>query len=168
MSHPYELYLNCHLRADVSQEIIDTLTYMTRSSYTENASFQTKLNHDLFTNLWESGSFEDSEDEEEMLLDEWRTIITNELEYDEELLSEWYGVRFQDRHLEVKKMIHDDAFSNGGYPLLNWLASICESTGEVGYYHNLFNYQRDYSKPVPIYFIDSKAYIDEEQERIEL
>jgi hypothetical protein len=168
MSHPYKLALKCHLSADVSQEIINSLTYMTRSSHTENSEFQTKLKHDLFTSLWEPGSFEDSEDEEEMFLDEWRTIITNELEYDEELLHEWYGVRFQNRCLEVRKMIHDDTFSNCFHLLVNWLASICESTGEIGYYHSLFNYQRDYYKPVPIYFIHNKAYIDEEDRRIEL
>jgi hypothetical protein len=167
MSHPYELALKCHVRVDVSKDVIDTLTYMTRSAYTENSGFQTKLKHDLFTSLWDPGSFEDSEDEAAMFLDEWRVIIVNELEYDEELLSEWYGVRFQDRHLEVRKMIHDDTFSNCSYLLFNWLASICESTGEVGYFHSLFNYQRDYYKPVPIYFIDGKAYANEEEGRIE-
>jgi hypothetical protein len=166
MSSQDELSLNCYLRTDISQDVIDTLTYMTRSSSSENPGFQPKLKHDLFTTLWEPGSFEDSEDD--MLLDDWRIIITNELYYDEELLSEWYGARFQDSRLEVRKIVHDDTFSNTSHLLLNWLASICESTGEVGYYHHLLNFEYHYYKPVPIYFIDGKAYIDEEGERIEL
>lgn len=168
MSDAYEISLNCHLRSDVSQEVIDTLTYMTRSSYLENSGFQNKIKHSLFTSYWEPNSFEGLEGEEEIFLDEWRVIIINELEYEEELLSEWYGVKFQDRQLEVRKMIHDDTFANCFDPLLNWLASICESTGEVGYYHELISFERHQSKPVPIYFIDGKAYADEEEGRREL
>jgi hypothetical protein len=159
MSSQYEFTFTCHVKADVSQEVIDTLTYMTRSE-SESSNFVTTLKHPLFTSYWEPGSVEDECNG--AFLDEWRFIIySNEPVYGEELLSGTFGSTFENRKLSVRKLTGDDDFNNCFYKLMNWLASVCESTGEIGCYHYLHNMEYD-SEPVPIHFIDGKAYMKED------
>lgn len=156
MSTCYEFALSCDLKADVSQEVIDTLKYMTRSS---EYVFETTINHSLFTSS-EDGGFRENEDgssEEDLdYLADWKVIIENHPTGGQELLPGIFGSMFQDRKLGVRKFIGDDEFSNAFPLLLDWLVSICESTGFVGYYTVVRNMEI-LSDPILIYFFNGEV-----------
>jgi hypothetical protein len=115
MGSCYEFAFACNLKSDLSQDQIETLRYMTRS---EDYKFKTTLKDDLFTCGY----------------GEWRTIISNTPNYGEEFLSGLCGSILQDSKLNVRKYIGDDDFKNSFIQLMEWLASICEPLGFVGYY----------------------------------
>jgi hypothetical protein len=138
MGSCYEFAFACNLKPDLSQDVIDTLKYMTRS---EDYEFETTLKDDLFTTSWEEGSFEapkEGELEDEFIfLWEWRTIISNTPTYGEEFLSGLCGSIFLDSKLNVRKYVGDDEFYNGFGLLMDWLVSICEPLGFIGYYSEI-------------------------------
>ena len=90
----YEFAFASDLKSNLSQEIIDTLKYMTRS---EEYEFETNSKHDLFTRSWAGGSFTDPAESESEFDDEFRDeftcladckiMISNIPSYGEELLS---------------------------------------------------------------------------------
>jgi hypothetical protein len=118
MGSCYEFAFACNLKLDLSQEAIDTLKYMTRS---EDYEFKTKLKDDLFTARY----------------GEWKTIISNTPNYGEEFLSGLCGSIFHDSKLNVRKYVGDDEFYNGFDLLMDWLVSICEPLGFIGYYSDV-------------------------------
>ncbi len=153
MSTCYEFGFACDLKSGLSQEVIDTLKYMTRS---EEYEFKTTLTDNLFTTSWEEGSFEEAiEDDgfgdEFIYVAEWRTIITNMPNYGQEDLSGLFGAFLKDSKLNVRKFVGDDEFCNAFPQLMEWLVSICDSTGFVGYYSYIRNMQIG-GDPVLIYF----------------
>jgi hypothetical protein len=154
----YEFAFACDLKSNLSQEIIDTLKYMTRS---EEYEFETNLKHNLFTSSWEEGSFADPAENEGEFDDEfgdeftfladWRTLISNIPNYGEELLSGLCGSILRDSKLNVRRFVGDDEFNNSFIQLMEWLVSICESTGFVGYYSYMSNMEIG-GDPTLIYF----------------
>jgi hypothetical protein len=152
MSTCYEFALNCDLKSGVSQEVIDTLTYMTRSGEDES-EFETIIDHPLFvTEVIDFG-------EGDEYFSEWKSLIQNTQTYCEEIMPGITGSIFRDLKLAVRQFLHDDTFSNKFYLLLDWLVSICESDGFVGYYINIHhsNLGRE-SDPTLIYFINGKVF----------
>jgi hypothetical protein len=138
MGQLYEFAFACDLKPDLSQEVIDTLKYMTRS---EDYDFETTLTDDLFTTSWEEGSFEapkegDLEDEF-IFLWEWRTIISNTPTYGEESLAGLCGSIFSGSKINARKYVGDDEFFNAFHLLMDWLVSICEPSGFIGYYSDV-------------------------------
>jgi hypothetical protein len=79
MSTCYEFGFACDLKSGLSQEVIDTLKYMTRS---EEYEFKTTLTDDLFISSWEEGSFEDAIEDDgsiAILIDFLRKMILMDL-----------------------------------------------------------------------------------------
>jgi hypothetical protein len=149
MSTCYEFGFACDLKSGLSQEVIDTLKYMTRS---EEYEFRTTLTDDLFISSWEEGSFEvDGSSDKFIYVAEWRTIITNMPSYGQEDLSGLCGAVLKDSKLNVRKFVGDDEFYNAFPQLMEWLVSICDSTGFVGYYSYIRNMYIG-SDPILIYF----------------
>jgi hypothetical protein len=118
MGSCYEFAFACNLKPNLSQEVIGTLKYMTRS---EDYEFQAQLKNDLFLARYE----------------EWKTIISNTPTYGEEFLSGLCGSIFLDSKLNVRKYVGDDEFYNGFGLLMDWLVSICEPLGFIGYYSEI-------------------------------
>lgn len=160
----YEFAIMCDLKPDVSQEVIDTLRYMTRS---DDSDFETSLEHPLFIGR-ENEDFEDDDIEEDDsfedefdYLAEWKTIISNIPNYGQELRTGIFGSIFRDRKLNIRKFVGDDDFYNAFPDLIEWLTSVCESTGFAGYYARVGDmdlYHKVLSEPILIYFIDGKAF----------
>lgn len=134
----YEFAFACNLEPDLSQEVIDTLTYMTRS---EDYEFKTKLEDNLFKvpHPYET----------------WDTIISNIPNCGEEYLSGLCGSIFTNSKLNVRKYIGDDEFHNGFYHLMEWLVSICEPLGFIGYYSCIQGYIG--GDPTLIYFENGRV-----------
>jgi hypothetical protein len=158
MSTCYEFAFACDLKSGLTKEVIDTVQYMTRS---EEYEFETKLKDNLFTTKWEEGSFEDAiEDDgfgdEFIYVAEWRTIITNIPNYGQEDLSGLCGSFFKDSKLNVRKFVGDDDFYNVFPQLMEWLVSICDSTGFIGYYSCIVNMEIG-GDPVLIYFENGRV-----------
>ncbi len=140
MGSCYEFAFACTLKPDLSQEVIDTLKYMTRS---EEYKFETTLKDDLFDTSWEEGilggipnvSEVNSEAEDEFsFLYGWRSIISNNANYGDEFLSGLCGSVFKDSKLNVRRYINEDDFFMYFPLLMEWLVSICEPLGFIGYY----------------------------------
>lgn len=127
MDKYFELVLACRIRKTVSNEIMETLTYMTRF---EDYEFDTDIDNLLFS-------------------DEtcWRSIFRNAPRRGEEHLPGVFGVIFSNFDLSVRQCTNEDEFWNTWIYLGDWLASICEPTGFVGYYKNLIEWE-----PTLIYF----------------
>jgi hypothetical protein len=151
MSSGYEFALTCDLKDDVSQEVIDVLAYMT-SSAEQDCNFTTPLKHPLFTSS-EDGSFGDGLD----YLADWKSIISNSPSYGEESYPGIFGSVFKDRKLSTRKFIDDDTFDNTFCLLVDWLASVCDSYGFVGYYLWLMNFERN-GNPVIVYFENGQVF----------
>ncbi len=149
MSTCYEFALSCDLKADVSQEVIDTLKYMTRSS---EYVFETTIEHPLFT-ISEDGSYGEDLD----YLADWKVIIENAPTGGQELLPGIFSSVFQDRKLGVRNFIGDDLFYNAFPLLLDWLVAVCEPTGFVGYYNKVRNMEVS-SDPMLIYFLNGEVF----------
>jgi hypothetical protein len=152
MSTCYEFALNCDLKSGVSQEIIDTLTYMTRSGEDES-EFETTIDHPLFvTEVIDFG-------EGDEYFSDWKFLIQNKPTYgDEMIMSGIAGSIFRDLKLGVRQFLHDDLFFNKFHLLLDWLVSICESDGFIGYY---IGYDSSLSRGndlTLIYFINGKVF----------
>jgi hypothetical protein len=149
----YEFSLACNLKSSISQEVIDTLNYMT--GY-QDSSFNSALSHSLFTSS-EDGSFGDGMD----FLADWKVIISNSPSGGVEDQPGIFGSIFQNHKLNVRIYTEDDAFYNTFPLLLDWLVSICESTGFVGHYYYISDQDYDrriFSDPVLIYFLDGKVF----------
>jgi hypothetical protein len=149
----YEFALACDLKPNVPQEIINTLTYMTGK---QDSSFDSVLTHPLFTSS-EDGSYGDSID----YLADWKVIISNSWTGGVEEQPGIFGSIFKDNKLNVRKYIGDDEFYNAFSLLLDWLVSICKSTGFVGHYYCIEDQgwnDRIFSNPILIYFLDGKVF----------
>jgi hypothetical protein len=148
----YEFALACDLKPNISHAVIDTLKYMTGS---QDSTFNSVLEHPLFTSS-EDGGYGDDLD----YLADWKVIISNTPTNGVEEQPGIFGSVFQDHKLNVRRYIGDDEFFNAFPLLVDWLVSICESTGFVGYYYYIadqdFN-KRIFSEPVLIYFLDGKV-----------
>lgn len=133
MSICYEFALECQIKRDVSQKVIDTLKYMTRSQeYDFDAP---ELGYPLFE--------EDTHWKETwnirgrivtVIKYEWRTIITNQPREGEQYLSGEFGSAFDGNKLNFRRLSRDDEFCNVCWFLFPWLASISDTAGFVGYY----------------------------------
>jgi hypothetical protein len=122
----------------------------------QDSHFNSVLEHPLFTSS-EDGSYGDGLD----YLADWKVIISNSPTGGVEEQPGIFGSIFQDHKLNVRIYIGDDGFNNAFYLLVDWLASICESTGFVGYYYYIRDQDLDkriFSDPVIIYFLDGKVF----------
>jgi hypothetical protein len=155
MSICYEFALDCKLKRDVSQEVIDTLAYMTRS---QEYDFEPKLDGTLFkeTSAWKR-TVEMFGHQVTVIEYNWETILTNYPREGEQYLPGEFTSTFQNNQLSCRRLVRDDVFNNIWWLLLPWLASISESTGFVGYYRSDFD---DYLHL--IYFADGKASVYEQ------
>ena len=142
MGSCYEFAFACNLKSGLSQEVINTLKYMTRS---EEYKFETNLKDNLFNTSWEEGllrvttgsNLEGEVGDEFDFAYGWRSIISNNPNYGDEFLSGLCGSVFRDSKLNVRRYINEDDFYNIFPQLMNWLVSICESLGFIGYYSNV-------------------------------
>lgn len=155
MSICYEFGLECKIKRDVSQEVIDTLEYMTRS---QEYDFDTpQIGYPLFK---EEAPWKETWNirgrDVTVIRYEWRTVMTNQPREGEQYLPDEFGSKFQDNQLSCRRLSRDDEFDNVWWLLFPWLASISESTGFVGYYRGDFD---DY--PKLIQFWDGKANVYE-------
>jgi hypothetical protein len=149
----YEFSLACDLKPNISQEVIETLKYMTGN---QDSNFNSVLKHPLFTSS-EDGSYGDGLD----YLADWKVIISNSPTGGIEEQPGIFGSIFQNSKLNVRKYIGDDEFYNAFPLLVDWLVSICKSTGFVGYYYYITDQDDDkriFSEPVLIYFLDGKVF----------
>lgn len=138
MSICYEFALECQIKRDVSQEVIDTLKYMTRS---QEYDFDTpELGYPLFK---EDTHWKETWDIRGCIVTvikyEWRTIITNQLREGEQYLPGEFGSAFDGNKLSFRRLSRDDEFCNVCWFLFPWLASISDTTGFVGYYRGDFD-----------------------------
>ena len=138
MSICYEFALACKIKSNVSQEIVDTLNYMTRSQ--EYDFDPPKLDRALFreSSAWKQ-TVESLGRRFTVIRYEWRTILTNYPHEGERYLPGQFGSTFQDRQLKCRRLSREGEFNNVWWLLLPWLASISESTGFVGYYRGDFD-----------------------------
>jgi hypothetical protein len=160
MSTCYEFAFTCDLRHDVSNEVVDTLRYMTRLEE-EKSNFQTNLKHPLFTTS-QDVNFEDVD-----YLAEWKVIISNDPDEGEQLLPGAFGSSFRGCKLSVRKFVGDDQFNNTFYLLMDWLVSICEQDGFICYYYTLRNLFRN-TDPVLMYFIDRQVFEKEVEGKLKI
>lgn len=155
MSICYEFGLECKIKRDVSQEVINTLEYMTRS---QEYDFDAPgLGYPLFKEEvpWKETCNIRGRDVT-VIQYEWRTIMTNRPREGEQYLPDEFGSKFQDNQLSCRRLSRDDEFDNVWWLLFPWLASISESTGFVGYYRGDFD---NYSKLIQ--FWNGKANVYE-------
>ena len=114
MSSCYEFVLACQINENISEEVLDTLKYMTSSGIDE---FEPTIEHPLFT----EGNV-------------WRTIISKGDREGEQYISGVFGVIFENYNLSIRRLLHEDEFLNDWIFLGDWLASISSTYGFVGYY----------------------------------
>jgi hypothetical protein len=160
MSTCYEFAFTCDLKHDVSNEVIDTLRYMTRLEE-ENSNFKTSLKHSLFTTS-KDVSFEGID-----YLADWKIIISNDPDEGEQLLPGTFGSIFRGCKLTVRKFVGDDEFHNTFHLLMDWLVSVCESDGFIGYYYPLRNLSRN-TDPILLYFIDGQVFEKEIEGKLKI
>jgi hypothetical protein len=121
VSDLYELGFTLELKPDLSQEVIDTLLYMTRSGGVSAEA--PRLEHPFFHIQGFST--------------EWTYLISNPREDDEEILGGACGSIFTNNHLKFRGLIHEDPFWNTWEQFKDWLSSISSTTGLIGYYRNI-------------------------------
>jgi hypothetical protein len=149
----YEFALTCDLKPNTPKEVINTLKYMTGR---QDSTFESVLTHPLFTSS-KDGSYGDGLD----FLANWKVFISNSPTGGVEEQPGLFGSIFQDHKLSVRRYVRDDDFYNTFFFLIHWLASICESTGFVGYYYHITDQdlnKRIFSNPVLIYFLNGKVF----------
>lgn len=138
MSICYEFALECKIKRDVSQEVTDTLRYMTRS---QEYDFDTpKLGYPLFKeeSHWKE-TWNIRGRKVTTIRYEWRTIITNQPREGEQYLPGEFGSIFDGNKLSFRRLSRDDEFCNVCWFLFPWLASISDTTEFVGYYRGDFD-----------------------------
>jgi hypothetical protein len=122
VSDLYELGFTIELKQNLSQEVQETLTYMTRSGGVSDK--QPLLKHPFF--------------QIEGFTTEWTYLISNPRD-DEEILEKICGSVFADNQLTFRGVINDDPFWNTWSEFSDWLFSISSSTGLIGYYRNIID-----------------------------
>lgn len=119
MGTAFEMALLLNLQPELPTEDIETLTYMTRS---EDYDFQPSLDDAFFTKC------------EESFNNEWRIIIANNYpRCGEEFFSQKYRSVFFNNQLCFRILIDDDTFHNVWWAFSDWLFSISNDEGTVGY-----------------------------------
>ncbi len=125
MSTYYEFSLMCEIKPDVSQQVIDTLQYMTRAEG-DDTPFETTLHHSLFTDsqdqhFTKEEALDFGSDEAFTILADWKIIIANFSDCGEEMLSGSFASEFHDHQLKVRKFLNDDEFYNAFPQLIDCL-----------------------------------------------
>ncbi|MBE9117913.1 hypothetical protein IQ249_18610 [Lusitaniella coriacea LEGE 07157] len=154
MSIYYEFALECYLIQNIDREVINILTYMTRS---EEYEFEKpKIDYSLFQEGSDYKKIVEIEGNEfTVIQSEWRTILTNYPREGEQYLPGKFGSAFNNNNeLSFRKLLRDDEFDNIWWLLLPWLASISETQGFVGYYRSDLD---DF--PNLIYFFEHEFHI---------
>lgn len=120
----------CNLKRSISQEIINTLEFMTRS---HDYNFVPSANsHPLFQDHFRR---EVTVGEISVVLESsWRFILKNCHRNGEEDFSGIFGSDFQDYRLCFRHLVRDDIFFNVWYMFGCMIASISETSGFIGYY----------------------------------
>jgi hypothetical protein len=121
MSDLYEAGFIINLEDNLSEEIHQTLSYMIGRGAPgiEPSGFD----HPLF--------------DVEGYKTEWRHIISSPREDDEEMIGGGCGSVLVDNRLAFRGLMRDDPFWNVWTVLLEWLLSISNSSGVIGFYRNL-------------------------------
>jgi hypothetical protein len=121
MSDLYEAGFIIDLEDNLSEEIHQTLLYMIGQGAIglEPSGFEHPLFHD------------------ECYKTDWRDIISSPREEDEEMIGGVCGSTLVDNRLVFRGLMHDDPFWNVWTVLIEWLLSISNSSGVIGYYRNL-------------------------------
>ena len=145
MSVCYIFAVTYKLNQNISQELIDTLKYMTRSQEYDFVPPKHPLFEDDYdkTIIWDDGTVI-------RLRPSWRGLIANEHRGGEEDFWGEFFSGFQDLILTFRRLVRDDDLFNVWYVLGPLLASVSESDGFVGYY--LGDVLRPSSKLTLIYF----------------
>lgn len=138
MSICYEFGFDCQIKQDVSQEILETLNYMTRSQ--EYDFDPPEIDHPMFKegSDWK-WTFEVDGQKRTVIRYEWRTFLCNYPREGEQYLLGKFGSTFENYRLCCRRLSRDDEFDNVWWLLLPWIASISETTGFVGYYRGNFD-----------------------------
>lgn len=126
----YIFAMECNLKRSISQEVITTLEFMTRS---EEYDFVPPMNHHpLFQNDFRRVV---TVGEMSIVLESsWRFILKNCHRNGEEEFPGVFGSNFQDYRLRFRHLVRDDDFFNVWYVFGPMIASISETSGFVGYY----------------------------------
>lgn len=116
MGTAYEVALVCNLKPTLSPQIMETLNYLTRS---QDYDFPKAISH-LFFDV-DFG-------------DEWRIIIANNYPRGgEDFSPQACRSVLSNNQLCFRVLLDDDTFYNVGWFLLDWLATISDTQGLVGY-----------------------------------
>lgn len=152
MSVYYEFALTFNFKRSISQEVVNTLKYMTR---TQEYFFDAPFENSLFNDAPNWKKAKEISGRKVWVLSAWRTIIANFPREGEQYLPGEFGSKFEDYSLNVRRLSLDDTFCNVWWYLTPWFASLSETTGCVGYYHTVFEYDNDLTL---VFFKDGKVF----------
>jgi hypothetical protein len=144
MGTGYEAAIICKLSPDLSDEVFNTLRYLTRD---EDYEFEPSIDHEFF-------------EFDEDIQDSWRYSISNrhppDLQRQESYITQACRSFLSRDTICFRDTMSDDEFSNSFIYLSEWLATISAEEGVVGYYFDHV-YQNDFH----LLFVQNFGIIDQ-------